>query len=334
MQKFGVQMSGATKALADHIVGVSRDSKGKVVWELSCETPRCRGIVLLRDVKRTNQRKCKDCSFFRIFGEYRVSEKLRPFADRIVAHSLEKTERRRHNVFWMRCETHGCINIFRCADFLRRGFLRCSHCRSNGRYLFGVNVLSDKIWSIKEQVLGVEKCYAAKERRFLIRCMTDGCDEVIHLRPALIGSNQCCSKCYHKKKKKRPFEAIFTMGVAEAKRRGKKFTLTYEDFLSICRMPKCFYCEVDLGRLPYGPVGSRQSCTKLLDRVDSSLGYLPSNVVPCCERCNSIKSQDKSGEQMILLMAGKNVLSHRANLLAEGKTWRDIYADWKIEWAV
>jgi len=56
----------------------------------------------------------------------------------------------------------------------------------------------------------------------------------------------------------------------EAKRRGLVFELSRELFRRLIRTP-CHYC----GRAGGG-----------VDRVDSSLGYVFTNVVPCCTTCN------------------------------------------------
>lgn len=62
---------------------------------------------------------------------------------------------------------------------------------------------------------------------------------------------------------------------AAAKKRGKSFELTLSEYEAVILNAICTYCE---GPLPNTKGG--------LDRIDSTLGYTVSNVVPCCRRCN------------------------------------------------
>lgn len=59
---------------------------------------------------------------------------------------------------------------------------------------------------------------------------------------------------------------------------GREFKLEPEEFQAIVHSA-CFYCGV----LP--KVGDRHT----VDRVDTRKGYIPSNVVPACKMCNTMK---------------------------------------------
>jgi hypothetical protein len=79
-------------------------------------------------------------------------------------------------------------------------------------------------------------------------------------------------------------------GVTRGRKRAKElgFDLTIDKFIKISSMP-CTYCGADpkpknIGKPWYPAVMSHG-----LDRVDSDIGYLESNVVSCCERCNAAK---------------------------------------------
>lgn len=50
----------------------------------------------------------------------------------------------------------------------------------------------------------------------------------------------------------------------------------------------CHYCRGPLNRTGTG-----------LDRVDSNIGYMVSNVVPCCAACNQIKGANLSCTEMV-----------------------------------
>lgn len=72
----------------------------------------------------------------------------------------------------------------------------------------------------------------------------------------------------------------------DAKRSGKEFDLDKKLFNQLVKKP-CTYCGI---HIPGHNLG--------LDRVDSSIGYLPNNVVTCCPRCNFAKNHQTVDEFM------------------------------------
>lgn len=64
----------------------------------------------------------------------------------------------------------------------------------------------------------------------------------------------------------------------QAKKKGYPWELENEQAKELMRQ-KCFFCHVEP---PKGFAG--------IDRLDSDVGYLPSNVVPACWECNSMKN--------------------------------------------
>lgn len=60
-----------------------------------------------------------------------------------------------------------------------------------------------------------------------------------------------------------------------AKVRGHGFELSFDEFMSLWGKP-CSYCGEDIETIG-------------IDRVDNSIGYVPSNIVPCCGTCNAMK---------------------------------------------
>lgn len=75
---------------------------------------------------------------------------------------------------------------------------------------------------------------------------------------------------------------IFRTYKTHAKKKEIPFDLTIEDFKNITQK-NCEYC----GGSPkkYNDGYERNG----IDRIDSSLGYCKSNIVPCCEICNRAK---------------------------------------------
>lgn len=74
-----------------------------------------------------------------------------------------------------------------------------------------------------------------------------------------------------------------------AQYRGLDLTLTVEEMTVLFSLP-CHYC----GAPPHGRQVNRRSSSEFvysgLDRVDSALGYVRGNVVPCCAMCNRMKN--------------------------------------------
>lgn len=96
-------------------------------------------------------------------------------------------------------------------------------------------------------------------------------------------------------------ERLFRLVVVNrAGPRGITVAMTVAEFMSVAARP-CAYC----GALP----GLRRTSAAVhhaaphpgvvahgIDRVDSSKGYEVSNCVPCCKRCNFMKSDTPVGE--------------------------------------
>lgn len=79
-----------------------------------------------------------------------------------------------------------------------------------------------------------------------------------------------CKECSSTAKENR-----YNIYKKNAKKREIEFDLSKEDFYNITALP-CHYC------------GNNESYNGI-DRINSSLGYQPSNCVPCCEVCNKMK---------------------------------------------
>ena len=66
-------------------------------------------------------------------------------------------------------------------------------------------------------------------------------------------------------------------------RKGLAFELTLDTLLLDFWQKPCHYCDD-----PIETVG--------IDRVDSSIGYIPGNMVPCCSMCNFMKLTSSSDD--------------------------------------
>lgn len=79
-----------------------------------------------------------------------------------------------------------------------------------------------------------------------------------------------------------------------AKDRDLKLLISKEEYLSLMDGASCFYCEntLDLTR------GSGH----YLDRINNSKSYYLNNVVVCCSKCNSLKSDNLNFEEAIFVI--------------------------------
>lgn len=146
--------------------------------------------------------------------------------------------------------------------------------------------------------------------RYLCRCDCGGSG--LYNRGALLQGRVRSCGCFNREKKRIPgqesaWRAWFRYLTSQAKRRGLPFTLTDDEVRQLCQQT-CTYC----GSLPSPWEGWKKaylrSCSSKntespdldfaaskvillngLDRLDASLGYEPSNVTPCCWRCNTAK---------------------------------------------
>ena len=130
-----------------------------------------------------------------------------------------------------------------------------------------------------------------KERKESGVCLNCGCqlEESIGFRRDV----QRCEECYkklrdtekrrertrrnYKKEYKTNINAYYTKYLVNAKKRNLEFTLSIEEFEEIINN-SCYYCDY----YAYDEVVG-------VDRLDSNIGYVIQNVVPCCSICNYSK---------------------------------------------
>lgn len=103
------------------------------------------------------------------------------------------------------------------------------------------------------------------------------------------------------------FNKLYSVYKSSAKRRGYSFELDKKQFKELTQQ-KCHYCnEVPKqksqccnNKSPYKQETWEHSTFIYngIDRKDNSLGYVVTNVVPCCKECNAAKS-DTSYQQFL-----------------------------------
>lgn len=79
-----------------------------------------------------------------------------------------------------------------------------------------------------------------------------------------------------------------------ASRRALPLLISKDEYRALMDEASCFFC----GSLIDQSVGSGY----YLDRINNSKGYYLNNVVVCCPKCNSLKSNNLSFEEMIFVV--------------------------------
>jgi hypothetical protein len=77
-----------------------------------------------------------------------------------------------------------------------------------------------------------------------------------------------------------------------AKKRGLEFSLSKEMFREITKQ-NCFYCGKEPSQIMSNKCNNGDYIYNGIDRIDSNLGYVDNNVVPCCYTCNFMKGSMK-----------------------------------------
>lgn len=160
---------------------------------------------------------------------------------------------------------------------------------------------------LKESAIRVDKVHYVRPNDklctylvYVFKCSGFDCEAEIRLQiQSLKTHTGKCSSCCQKGL---PYEASYNELVNSVTNKGTKVevTLTYEEYVTLCKLPNCHYCLEDLNRMPFSrdngvevPTGRRY----MLDRMDNSKGYTISNCVPCCWKCNSAKATRYSYEE-------------------------------------
>jgi hypothetical protein len=87
---------------------------------------------------------------------------------------------------------------------------------------------------------------------------------------------------------------LYIQTKTNSKKRNHTFELTLDEFVSVISQ-NCFYCG-DLPKkstnkvlITRGHINEPPIYYNGIDRIDSNVGYVTTNVVPCCSQCNYMK---------------------------------------------
>ncbi len=105
--------------------------------------------------------------------------------------------------------------------------------------------------------------------------------------------NGLCSNC--KQRSKNPPYARLYKRLLQQNRWVD--VLSYEEFYKFTQCNSCFYCNNTITWIKYG----KKATSYNLDRKNNSIGYIASNLVPCCASCNYKKGDALTFEEMCLI---------------------------------
>jgi hypothetical protein len=114
-----------------------------------------------------------------------------------------------------------------------------------------------------------------------------------------------------KKEASRLLRAKFSTLKAVAKRKNLDMSLTIEDFARLNVLP-CEYCGGALPNTGYG-----------LDRKDNLFGYTQGNSISCCFRCNTMKGEHLTYDEMKMIWLLR--LGMKAHARTRWDELKDIY---------
>jgi hypothetical protein len=125
----------------------------------------------------------------------------------------------------------------------------------------------------------------------------------------------CTLLAARERRKEDPYTLFCNQSRDRAKRKGLKHTITAEDIMAVDN-EMCPYLHIPIswgqGR------GARQDDSKSLDRIDSSKGYTPDNIIICSWRANRLLSDFTAEELLVAAASFFKVLNYtNANTAAD-----------------
>ena len=114
------------------------------------------------------------------------------------------------------------------------------------------------------------------------------------------------------------FHGVVSTYKANSKTRGINWELTNEQVKDITQQ-LCFYCGIPPAQNYRNDNGKGDYIYNGIDRIDSKIGYIPSNVVPCCKKCNWAKQQMTYEEFVGWVSAVYNNLNFDSRVMQDAK---------------
>jgi hypothetical protein len=157
------------------------------------------------------------------------------------------------------------------------------------------------------EVLQMAGRSADRSVMWICRCVC-GTVRPVTSRNLLHGGSLGCG-CTKKGLRLRPYEALYN--TIRRMNKDKEIELSYEEFVQFTTVTKCHYCDTAVHWAEFDIM--RNGSNYNLDRKDNCQGYYNRNCVVCCARCNRLKSNQFTYEQMIQIGALINSWRNNGN---------------------
>ena len=162
--------------------------------------------------------------------------------------------------------------------------------------------------SMSSEIIRIEKQHrkSGGPRIILVcKCKISDCHTEVKIRKNDKLHTGLCATHAHQK---RPFESIYQCFRNDWRKLHN--TITYDDFLKFTEIKNCVYCTELIPWIPYSvEKGKYKSRAYFLDRKDNNVGYTKENCVVCCTKCNKLKNNILTHEEMLVAM--KVVVEYR-----------------------
>ena len=220
---------------------------------------------------------------------------------------LHRANNRRGKVmWWCRCECENEKAIY--GGSLHRGLSKSCGCLNKDRcYPAPVDHTGKRFgrWT----VIKIDQKSRGAAIKWFCRCDC-GTYRSLQASGLVNGRSQSCG-CWGReirpqKYRKRPFHVAYKVVQKRAKKKNIE-CLSYEEFLEFTKIDMCHYCGCHVIWTPHtrkynkkalGGHGELGGWRTYLDRIDSSLGYTPDNIMVACVKCNVGKNTDSYNDYL------------------------------------
>jgi hypothetical protein len=184
-------------------------------------------------------------------------------------------------------------NINVCGNSLKSGNTKSCGCQDlESKQERGIDIVGKRFGKLTVIELVRKKTKNEKRERYWL-CQCDcGNYTTVLSRSLRFGHTTSCG-CAQLEAVKLDFsEATFNKVYGtyrkSAENRNLEFNLSKNDFIAITQQD-CYYCGVSPRNVERSKYNNGNFIYSGIDRIDSSIGYLEDNIVPCCRNCNTMK---------------------------------------------
>jgi 5-methylcytosine-specific restriction endonuclease McrA len=143
--------------------------------------------------------------------------------------------------------------------------------------------------------LEVKKTLKSEVYTYVFMCSSCSC-EIRAQNHYLKKHSGKCPSCAHKGL---PYITSYHQLTANQKSRNITVKLSYEEYITLCAIKTCHYCDTKINRSAIrGEKGYRGY---FIDRKDNAKAYELDNCVPCCWACNQAKGDRYSYEEFLAI---------------------------------